>query len=295
MALHVFDGRRFLVQVLLGVNLVIWGAALAWADDKPSAVQRRPTEYVEDAFEAGGQSIPVWRFEPRAEGKQPAVLLLYGADGLDSGKDMYGAAAKRLAGKGYVVFLVHYLDATPPEDRKRISDLVKRGLRGVATDEEARRAYGHFLIWMDCVRDAVAHVRQQPGVDSERVGVVGISLGGFVGLACASHADLRLSAVISCFGGLPRAMHPQLQLLPPTLVVHGAKDDVVPVAEAEALRALGRDKKLVIEAVIYPQVGHVFQTPEGRFDLKTLIDAERRMTEHLQKYLKVASHSMRNK
>src|SRR5262249_31310615 len=198
---------------------------------------------------------------------------------------VYCAVAKRLAGKGYAVFLVHYLDGLAAEDRKSIGELVKRGLSGTATAEEMRRVHDHFEIWMDCVRDALVHVRNQPRVDSERVGVVGVSLGGFVGLACAGRKDLKLAAAIACFGGLPRAMQERLQSLPPTLVIHGDKDDVVPVEEAHALRKLAADKKLPIEVTIYPGVGHVFRTAEGKFDLASLKDADQRITEHLHIHL----------
>jgi dipeptidyl aminopeptidase/acylaminoacyl peptidase len=84
---------------------------------------------------------------------------------------------------------------------------------------------------------------------------------------------------------MPRAMHEQLQRLPPTLVIHGDKDDVVPVEEAHALRKLALDKKLPVEVKIYARVGHVFQRAVGQFDLTTLMDAERRMTAHLDKHL----------
>jgi dienelactone hydrolase len=282
----IHDGRRFLVQVLLCVNLVIWGACVAWADERPKVRESKPAEaFVNGTFETIGKSIRVWRFDAKVEGQWPAVVLLYGANGVESAKDMYCGAAKRLAAKGYAVFLVHYLDATPHQDTKKIGELVKRGLRGTATPEEARCVHDHFHVWMDCVRDGVGHVRKQPGVDRERVGVVGISLGGFVGLACASRQDLKLSAAISCFGGLPRAMHERVKSLPPTLVVHGDTDEVVSVEEAHALRKLGSDKKLPIEVVIYPKVGHVFQTVEGQFDMRALFDAERRMMAHLDKHL----------
>lgn len=69
-------------------------------------------------------------------------------------------------------------------------------------------------------------------------------------------------------------------------MVHGDKDEVVPVAEDHGLRELAEARKLPIAVEIYPKVGHAFQTAENKFDLKAMMDAQRRMTEHLQKHLK---------
>src|SRR5262245_11564389 len=104
--------RQVLLQMLLGLIALTWGACVAWADEKSKSSENEPVEFVRDTFEAGDKSIRVWRFDPKPEGKQPAVLILPGADGVQSAQDMYCSAAKRLAEKGFVVFLVHYLDAT---------------------------------------------------------------------------------------------------------------------------------------------------------------------------------------
>ena len=58
MRCNLFEGRRFLVQVLLGVSLVVWSASPAWAQEKPKAANK-PAEYAEDTFVPAG--IRVWR------------------------------------------------------------------------------------------------------------------------------------------------------------------------------------------------------------------------------------------
>src|SRR5262249_55870052 len=148
----------------------------------------------------------VWRFDPKAEGKRPAVLLLYGVDGLEVARDAYCTAAKLLAGGGDVVFLVHYLDSTGTKGAgsKPLREIVQGGLRGTTTAVESRQMREHFRVRMACVRDAATHVRKRPQVDGERLGIVGASLGGFIGLACAAQDESKVSAVVSCFGGLPR-------------------------------------------------------------------------------------------
>ena len=76
-----------------------------------------------------------------------------------------------------------------------------------------------------------------------------------------------------------------MEWLPPTLVVHGDEDEVVPVQYAIALRKLKRREKLPIEVKIY-EVPHMFLKDDGTFDIWALSDAQRRMTEHLCKHLK---------
>jgi dienelactone hydrolase len=274
-----FNGRRFLVQVLLGVNVVIWGACLAWAVEEPKAASK-PGEYAENTFVSAPNRI--WRFDAE---KKPAVLLLHGADGGVGVEKLYCAEAKRLASKGFVVFIVHYLDATLPEKPAKISELVKRAVRGEATEEEKPRVERYFDVWTSCVSDAVRYVRKQPGVDGERVGIVGLSLGGSVGLSCAMQNELNIAAVVSGFGGLPEKKRDAVQWLPPTLVVYGEKDQVVPVAEAKGLEQLAKARQLPITVKSYP-VGHVFVNDDGKFDIWAMGDAQRLMTEFLQKHLK---------
>ena len=38
------NGRRIVLQVLQGVNIVIWGAGVAWAGEMPKSAQSKPAE-----------------------------------------------------------------------------------------------------------------------------------------------------------------------------------------------------------------------------------------------------------
>jgi len=198
---------------------------------------------------------------------------------------LYCALAKRMATQGYVVFIVHYLDATKPVAPAQISALVKRAVRDKATEAQEARVAEYFEIWTGCVSEAVGFVRKQQGVDGGRVGIVGLSLGGFVALSCAAQPELKIAAVASGFGGLPRNKVNAVKWLPPTLIVHGDEDDVVPVQHAITLRKLGREKKLPIKVKIYEEVDHMFQIGNGKFDWLTIGKAEHLMMEHLGKHL----------
>jgi carboxymethylenebutenolidase len=189
-------------------------------------------------FTSGGRAIAVERFDAQGAGggRRPALLLLHGADGFTNG-DRYRLGAQILAGAGYHVFLVHYLDRTG-QGRAYYSTIGQ-----------------NFPLWADTVRDALDFVEGQGGVDPKRIGIVGTSLGGALGVTVAA-GDRRVGALVNYFGFLPDPVRETATRLPPTLVLHGAKDAIVPVANAHALEALLRRVGAPHEVHVYPDQGH---------------------------------------
>jgi carboxymethylenebutenolidase len=197
-----------------------------------------------DTFTSGGVPIAVTRFDPAgaAAPTRPAVLLLHGSDGPG---EHYRAAARLLAGAGYHVFLIHYLDRT--------------GERWASFASIGRNAPA----WAEAVRDAIAWVSGQRGVDPERIGLLGVSLGGGLGITAANR-DRRIRALVQCFGLMPPTLD-GAGGLPPTLVLHGERDPVVPVSNAGALERFLKARGVAHEVVIYPGQGHGF-TGEAQAD-----------------------------
>jgi carboxymethylenebutenolidase len=270
----------------------------------PAARAEAPAETgrVEDSFLSGGEKIAVERYQPAAKGKHPAILLLPAIDGLDKAHgDLYRRAARRYADKGYVVLLVNYFDRTPAtlDERKALRESFFRSARGTATPAEEEVIEAHFRDWMGAVADAAKYARGLPNVDGDHVGLVGFSLGAYLALASAADKRVQVSAVVELFGGLPRSVRDKAANLPPTLILHGDADTVVPVTEAYALRRLLRKAKRVCEFQVYPEVGHVFSDPddEGQESKplsweallrmqKQVKDADERIAAFLDKYLK---------
>jgi carboxymethylenebutenolidase len=189
-------------------------------------------------FTSGGQTIGVERFEAAQGGKRAAVLLLHGADGMTNA-ERYRIGAQVLAAAGYHVFLLHYLDRTG--ERRAYFSTIGRG----------------FALWADAVRDALDFVARQPGVDAERLGIVGTSLGGALAVAVAAE-DRRIKAVVNYFGFLPEPARQSATRLPPMLVLHGARDVIVPVANAHALEMLLNRLGVPHEVHVYPDQAHGF-------------------------------------
>ncbi len=169
-------------------------------------------------------------------------MLLHGSDGPGP---RYRTAARVLASTGHRVFVVHYLDRTGDK---------RAAFREISTKLPA---------WAAAARDGLAHVAAQPGVDARRVGVLGISLGGGLGLLTAA-SEPRVRAFVNWFGFMPTGFS-RPSRLPPTLVLHGAQDRVVPADTARALERILTATGTPHEVVIYPGQGHGF-TGDAQID-----------------------------
>src|SRR3954452_12635 len=213
----------------------------------------------QERFISGGVPIGVeWFGAAGADGKAPAIVMLHGSDGL-SRADRYRAGARRLAADGYHVALVHYLDRTG-EKRASIGTAVR-----------------NFGPWLMTVRDAVTWVAHRPDVDPHRMAVLGISLGGALGVAIAS-ADTRVKALVDYFGPLPQGLVNGNGVLPPTLILHGAADPIVPVSNAYAIENLLRSQGTQHEIQVYPGQGHGFHGANQD-------DADRRVSAFLRRHI----------
>jgi carboxymethylenebutenolidase len=273
-----------LARLWFGLTLtaLALGGGRAHAADEKQAVKQSAGSYV-----SAERKINVTRFEPAEPGPHPAVLLLHGVDGADKDEAIYHTLAGCLAAKGYIVFVVRYFDcfAGRPKELEFFRDNVKGYLTGKAADE-ATRLKAAFHDCLTAVCDGVRYVRTQPGVNKERVGVVGFSLGAFLALSAATEKDLKVAAVVDLFGGLPEEMQPQAKALPPVLILHGDKDQTVPVGAAYALQKLLKENRIDHDIKVYKGVGHLFDNGKGGTDWLAAWDAEKRAHAFLNKHLK---------
>lgn len=239
-----------------GERYLILSLVLSLAVQAPLGTEyahgEQPPNYTESTgnFESGGKKIVVDHFVPKGEGTRPAIIVLHGADGfsLFSGAH-YKAMAKEMAGQGFATYLVHYFDRTG----------TKFG--------DFKTCVASFPDWLKTVDDAVSYVGRQPGVDKKRVGLLGMSLGAFLALSYASESE-RIAAVVDFFGGLPEPFARKLRRMPPTLILHGSKDQVVPVTEAEKLEKVLKEKKQPYEIKIYDGQAHGFTGDELKDSLR---------------------------
>jgi dienelactone hydrolase len=211
-------------------------------------------------FPSGGRQIRIDHYAPRRNGNTPAVILVHGSGGPLGGLDPFAGQAALF---GVNVFVLHYFERT--------------GHSWVSPHEIEQ----HFPAWLETLHDGVDFVSRQPGVDPNRIGLLGFSLGSYLSLALATQ-DSRIAAVAELFGGLPEPFTAEAAKLPPILILHGSQDRIVPVDRAHQLEQLLKEHRIPYEIQIYPDQGHVFQ---GLAQL----DALRRVAGFFRKHLMKAA------
>jgi dienelactone hydrolase len=94
---------------------------------------------------------------------------------------------------------------------------------------------------MRTVSDAITFAQAYPGVDKEKIGILGTSPGASLGMMAASQ-DPRVTAVADFCGLIPEVALPLVQRMPPTLILHGAADPVVPVEDGSTACSSSSDR-----------------------------------------------------
>jgi dienelactone hydrolase len=186
-------------------------------------------------FPSRGKAIDIDVALPPGNGRQPAVLVLHGSGGSHD----IPALVRELPSHGYVTLVPHYFQCTG------------------TSWADVNSIQQHGVTWGKTVLDAVEYAMGLPRVDPEAVGIIGFSLGGYLAIAVASH-DRRMKCVVEFFGGAPEKFLPSINHLPPTLILHGEDDQIVPVRHAKRLQQLCEEKSFSFEIEIYPGAGHSF-------------------------------------
>jgi carboxymethylenebutenolidase len=240
-----------LLLLLGGVGAVgCVGPFARWTPDPQ--VAHSDTEYV-----SAGRRIGVLRMAPTTPGRHPVVLVLHPSDGIHGRGGVYVREfADRLARAGYVAYVVHYFDRT---GAKHTND---------ATEDR------DFNLWTDALRDGVTFAQHDSAVDPERIGAFGLSLGGYMALALGA-ADRRVKSVVSMSGGFFDALANRVRRMPPTLLLHGTRDNVVPVSAAYRVDTTLTRLRVEHSLEIYEGQGHGLSGSAGA-------DAEARALKFLE-------------
>ena len=213
-----------------------------------------------ETFASGQATIRIAVHEPSGPGPFPSLLLLHGSGGAIS--YWLDRFAPLLAQTGYAVYAPHYFDKTGTQ--RATPEMILDGR--------------HFPLWLAAARHALDYVTARPRVDTRRIGMIGISLGAYLAVAAAIE-DERVRALVELSGGVPPGWEERLSAkMAPTLIVHGAKDNVVPVTEAHKLEALLRQRGVTTSTEIFANETHWFS---ARAQLKLLLTCAQFLSTHL--------------
>jgi carboxymethylenebutenolidase len=231
-----------------------------------------------ESFLSGGKTIrldaytPPATFQPAHASRTPgpAIVFLHGSGG-NIGLWL-GRFAPFLTAVGVSLFAPHYFDrtATTRADLTSITDGI------------------HVPQWLSTVDDALHHIAAQPTVDPSRIALLGVSLGGFLALGLAATCSAspnpperhRIRAVVELAGGLVEPYRTQAtSAFPPTLILHGETDTVVPLSHASDLDRRLAELNVPHQLLTFPGEDHWFSKPSTQAQLPLVVAA------FLSKYL----------
>ena len=114
-------------------------------------------------FQSENKSVTIERFDPKAAGSHPAVILVHGGGGAQ-GDWRKSGLLEALTDAGYIVFVPHYFEGSGGN-----------WTRSANADQ--------LIAYIRTLNDAARFFAEQPGVQKDGIGLVGISLGRYVVLA----------------------------------------------------------------------------------------------------------------
>jgi acetyl esterase/lipase len=247
-----------------------------------------------DFHETPARTLRLDVFEPAESGPRPTVLFVHGGAFVEGDKDQLAGYAREFAGRGYVAATCQYRladEATFPAalvDVKVAIEWLRSQGEGYGVDARRIAAVG----WSAGANlAALAGVTaNEPGFEPERFPGTSSELQAVVGYAGVydfAAWDDDPEPHVAYLGGT-RSEQPEAYELaspvgqasfetPPTLLVHGAADEVLPIEQSELFY---RDLDSVTEARFEPlaDAGHEF--PVEQFDETVELTAE-----HLRTHL----------
>jgi carboxymethylenebutenolidase len=226
----------------------------------------------------GDDAVPAYRAMPAEGDTFPVVLVVQEIFGVHEHiKDI----SRRLAKQGYL--------AIAPELFARIGDVSKMSdIKEILEKVVSKAADAQVMRDLDdCLRWAQAN-----NGDADKAAVTGFCYGGRITwLYCAHNAKVK--AGVAWYGRLKSTVsetqpkHPldvAAQLHAPVLGLYGGKDQGIPLADVDAMRAALKAANEPSDIVVYPDAQHGFHADYRKsYDARAAQDGWKRMLEWFQR------------
>lgn len=200
-------------------------------------------------------------YAPQRPERRPVVIFFYGGTWSAGKKSDYAFVGAALAERGYVTVIPDY--RLYPE--VKFPTFVEDGARAVAWVQQHARDFGgdpDRLVLMG--HSAGAHIAALLALNPSYLAAAGVrphSVAGLIGLS-GPYALAPDTATLHAIFGAPytpsewQPVHFADRTAPPTLLLHGAADDVVYSAHTEKLRDALLSQGAEVETHLYPGRGH---------------------------------------
>ena len=202
-------------------------------------------------------TLTSWLAKPKGTGPFPAVVLMHGCSGTERNtthKTVWRGLnqhAALLNDYGYVTLIVDSF-----------------GPRGITDGCQTGGKY--YPVQIGDAHAAFDHLASLPFVDGERIGFVGLSLGGGTALQLALNSSVHrraqqerptYAALVAYYPWCEAAWATSLRR--PVMILIGAEDDWTPAWRCSTLRNVAEKAKNqpVLELTVYPDAHHSFDLP----------------------------------
>jgi dienelactone hydrolase len=245
-------------------SVVIVVAATVWVSSRAN-----PPRWAVGEFQSNGKAVQEFHCAPSSAGPHPAVIILHGAGYRGALSDQFETICTALADRGYYAEFIEYYDTTENSD-------------------PATAAADDFHAWFAGIHSGIDALGKNPAVDPKRIAVMGFSQGAYLAIGCGAMFPNQVAAVVEYYGGLLPNLRDKASAMPPTLIIHGDGDSMIPVSEANDLDALLTKDGRAHQVHIYHQAEHGFnfRRPGVWYDKDDADDAWKRTLEFLDRNLK---------
>ncbi|QDV81762.1 dienelactone hydrolase family protein [Planctomycetes bacterium TBK1r] len=202
-----------------------------------------------------------WTAEVPATTYDRAVVIAYGSDGLTpEWKPEIERHAKALANAGVLALIPDYFELDPPTPHGSSAAVFSQILP-------------RHQQWEQVLRDAVTAAKALPGIDDSKVGFIGFSLGGFLGLRIRDSVNVLIEyfspyrfppnvdlGELTPLKGLGGSANPSLKVM----IHHGKSDRLVPInLNATPIKADLLAEGASAVTIYHTGANHGFQGPDS--------------------------------